>query len=162
MTHYILWNLGELRVNWSFIFTLFNLLALTQLEKAWPKIKESAPVAAAQSSSALSTWSKIQIMKTEMIENIKNLDFFKKKSCHIIGQQELCAQNCACMASVLCLSIHTLEIYTGKKLYMVNRMHSFLNYIWISDRKSSVPISPSPYSTRTPLYSQLRVLHIYG
>lgn len=72
------------------------------------------------------------------------------------------------MASVLCLSIHTLETSTGEKEHMVNRIHSFLNYIWISDRKSSVPISSSPgypspiFHSNTPCTPQLRVLHIYG
>lgn len=50
------------------------------------------------------------------------------------------------VASVLCL-----RISTGEKYYMVNSMHSFLNYIWISDRKSSAPFSSSP-STPSPTH----------
>lgn len=73
-----------------------------------------------------------------------------------------------CVAPVLCLSIST-----GEKYYMVNSLHSFLNYIWISDRKSSAPfsspptpspsLSPIPHpipSTPTPLCSLLRVLNV--
>lgn len=79
-------------------------------------------------------------MKEWKIENLDTLLYYQAAGPCVPKDMFLC------VAPVLCLSIST-----GEKYYMVNSLHSFLNYIWISDRKSSAPFSSPPTPFPSPI-----------
>lgn len=88
--------------------------------------------------------SRFILHKQKLYKNINNL-ISCFHSALSSGSSGICAQscartyvNCAIFESKYCTSETNIEV----KQNIVNKMHPFLKYIWISDRKSSILIYP--------------------